>query len=183
MSAGGNGRRRSVSEVSSVWGLTMMFSWPVRFASFLVAAAGLTCVWLAALAWSEARQVEATRLQGVSAVARVESGRRTIWKGVAGYTVNLSWSDETGRKRIADEVPITEDYAKDVVVGDQFVAMAVAIRYLPGEINASPVVEPDAERYAQSLMTRSAYMAWAGAGLLLFGLALWFFGRRSGRGN
>jgi len=161
----------------------MVFSWPVRFATFLVTVAGLACMGLAGWAWFEARQVDATRLQGVPAVARVESGRRTIWKGAAGYTVNLSWSDASGHKRIADGVPITEAYARNIVVDDQFVAMAVPIRYLAGDISALPVVEPDAERYALSLMTRGTYLVWVGAGIFLVGLALWFADRRSGRGS
>lgn len=145
------------------------------FAAVLLVLASIGAMAFGAAHWRDASVISDLRINGRDGVARVEGGRRTTWKGAAAYAVQLSWTGSEGKKRIANGVPITEAYAKEILRGVQFIALAVPIKYSVSKPGLAPVLVPDAARLEAALVARGDLWLWLGLlGVALGGGLIWW---------
>lgn len=131
----------------------------------------LIAIAFAGQAFFGARSVESVAQSGLEAMARLQRGRRTAWKGIAGYTVDLGWTDRAGKRREARQVPLSAATAGEIIKGGQLVMLAAPIKYADGGSETVAVLANDVAPLVRELWARATHY-----GLLAAAFVLVFFG-------
>lgn len=130
---------------------------------------GVVAIAFAGQAVLVARSIESVAQSGLEAIGRLERGQRTAWKGVAGYTVDLAWTDRAGKRRTARQVPLSAATAREIIRGGQLVVLAAPIKYADAGSENAAVLANDAAPLLRELWARATrYALLAGAFVLVF---------------
>jgi hypothetical protein len=144
---------------------------------FLLAAVGGPA--LAFMSYSEANEIKDVLANGQEATATIDGG--TISKGRrsgTSYSINLTWTDKSGTKQVADKVKISSPFASKLIVGDKLVRDTVKIKYLANTPDVKPVVIEDAKQRIQNDEEMLPVGLAGGVVGLLGAAAFFYFGRR-----
>lgn len=127
----------------------------------------------------DSNEIRQTLQRGAEATAVVNHmtenrGRR----GSRSYTANVTWQDQGGAERSGD-LHITDEFAQRYIVGDSITLSEVAVRYLPDNPQAKPIVADDANLQMGEDDTLIKFGAGAGGIGILGSILLFLFrGRR-----
>lgn len=150
--------------------LTWLRRYLVALFVVMIAAGG----WLAAVEWQALRQIDRVLRDGQPVTALIEGAQSVERKSLLSYAVDLAWRDKDGALQRAKQVPISSEFAEQIITDGQLVIPTVDIRYLSGEgANIIAVATQDAERQrsrTQALGLFGLILALAGlVGTIVFG--------------
>lgn len=135
--------------------------------------------------WDNRRQLQHALDDGYVSIAQITGAQyqRTLPFALDGWrprfveqelSIDLKWEGKDGKPRERKKVPVTETFARTIVVGDQVRLMSLPVKVLDDEL-AVPAIRPDSTaRLAslQSWITVTGYVALA-AWVAFVALTLW----------
>lgn len=162
-----------------------MLIWLRRYLVALFAVMAVAGAWVAIAEWRALRQSEWILKEGQSVTALIESAQSVERKSLLSYAVDLAWRGDDGKLLRALNVPISSEFADQIISNGQLVVPTVKIRYMTAENSGIvAVATDDADRQrAQSQAFGFVGLVLALSGLLgaiLVGVN-WF--RRFRQGN
>ena len=177
--------RRTVDWHPGQKGFGGMLIWLRRYLVALFIVMALAGTWLAIAQWRALDQSERILKEGQSVTALIESAQSVERKSLLSYAVDLAWRGDDGKLLRAVNVPISSEFADQIIANGQLVVPTVKIRYLADEGSGIlAVATEDADR--QRAQSRAfgfvgLVLALTGVvGAMLLGVN-WF--RRLQRGN
>jgi hypothetical protein len=140
--------------------------------------------------WQDANRRREVMASGVETVAAIDSATRVKRRrGGTTYKLDLSWRDPGGLQHRAEEVTISHELARQIIVEDRLTVGSLPIKYMRGEAGAGQgsregasaaenlIILPDTAHQEQT--DQELVYVGAGAGLAgLIGSALMFLPRR-----
>jgi hypothetical protein len=138
-----------------------MLAWLLGKMRWLLLIAALGGPVMAYFGWADTQRLHNIEANGVEAVAAIEGATRTQRRrGGTSYALNLAWKDAKGAVRQAEKVPVSREFANQIIGDDKIVRASVRIKYLRDDETVTPMVIGDANRH-QDL---DAFMVRAGVG-------------------
>ncbi len=144
-----------------------MIAWLVGKIRWLLLIAAVGGPGMAYLGWSDQNRIKEVEEKGVEAVASIEGAtRRKGRRSGTSYSVNLAWKDQKGQVQKAEKISVSQAFAAQIIRDDKIVRDTLKIKYLPDELDASPVIVEDAQRQEEN----DAFMMQAGLGAGALGI-------------
>lgn len=133
---------------------------------------------LAGYMWWDEMRIRDVETRGIETVATIESATRVKRRrGGTSYDVDLAWQDKAGKQRNAKRVAVSTAFAGLIIRDDRIIRDKLRIKYLPDEIDATPILVEDAGRQAET----DRDLMWVGAGAGAVGLVGWLLMLLAGR--
>ena len=152
-----------------------MLTWLRRYLVALFVVMTLAGCWLGFTEWRALQRMDKILQDGQAVTALIESAQSVERKSLLSYAVDLAWKNKAGKVLRAKQVPISSEFAEQIISEGQLVVPTVDIRYLTEQgADIVAVATQDADRQrrqAQTLGLLGLIIALAGAvGTLLFGV-------------
>ncbi len=107
-----------------------MLIWLRRYLVALFAVMAVAGTWVAIAEWQALRQSERILRDGQSVTALIESAQSVERKSLLSYAVDLAWRGKDGKLMRAPKVPISSEFADQIISNGQLVVPTVKIRYV-----------------------------------------------------
>ncbi len=155
-----------------------MLSWIISKIRWLFLIAAVGGPFVAYGAWEESRQIKSIQDNGVAGVAIVNGATIEKRRSVKSYKLDISWKDAGGTQHTAKGLSVSSNFAEKIIVDKKIRVGTVAIKYLAGRPEISPIILADADyKIADAAFAVPAALVGGSVGII-GSLAFFMFARR-----
>jgi hypothetical protein len=123
------------------------------------------------LGWTDGQRHQDVNRRGIETIASIEGGRKSTWKHVDTYSLNLAWKDTAGAERHAKDVSLVGALKNKIIKNDRLQVGEVRIKYLADDASADPIfVESVGDNQFDDNLLLYGGMGLAGIGVVGVGL-------------